>query len=204
MEISSHPAFSNSGVFSGHSFPRSIRAFVTGSAAIGGMAVLTTVGADVRVPLDPVPITLQTLFVLLAGALIGPGRGSLSQMVYVSLGAAGVPLFAGTAAGLAVLSGPTGGYLLGFVLAPLIVGRLIGDRPDFHWKLLVFAIGALTILILGTLHLALFYTGDLWTAVRVGLLPFIPGDIAKVLSAASICSAWNRLQPPPAFRRSRP
>jgi biotin transport system substrate-specific component len=125
--------------------------------------------------------------------MIGPVRGSTSQMVYLGLGAAGVPIFAGAAGGAAVLSGPTAGYLLGFVVAPLIVGRWIGTGADYRRTLIVFFAGALAILTLGVLHLAVFYTGDLAAAVRVGLLPFVPGDIIKVLAAASIYCGYRRL-----------
>ncbi len=194
MEFRRHFNSSDVGAPSGHVLPLPIRTALRGALAVDGAALLTWAGADVRVPLEPVPITLQTLFVLLAGALIGPGRGALSQVVYMSVGIAGVPLFAGAGTGMSVLSGPTGGYLLGFVIAPVIVGRWVERRADFSWRLLVFSVGALVILVLGVLHLALFYTGSFPAAVRLGLLPFIPGDIAKVFAAASIYTAYHRLR----------
>ncbi|MCH7819743.1 MAG: biotin transporter BioY, partial [Candidatus Marinimicrobia bacterium] len=87
---------------------------------VGGFALLTALGALIRIPLPftPIPITLQTFFVLLAGAMLGSKRGTLSQMVYVFAGAAGIPIFAGMSSGLALLAGPTGGFLAGFLLAP--------------------------------------------------------------------------------------
>lgn len=164
---------------------------------VGGFALLTALGAHIRIPLVPVPITLQTLFVLLSGAVIGPRYGSLSQSLYVGLGITGVPLFAGATTGLAVLSGPTGGYLLGFVLAPFIVGGLIQRRSGFVWRGLVFTIGTLVILALGVIHLTLFYTHHLGQALVVGLLPFLVGDAFKLLAATSIYGSFRLL------RRSR-
>jgi biotin transporter BioY len=89
-----------------------------------GFALLTALGAQVRIPIQPVPITLQTFFVLLGGLMLGPNLGALAQVLYVSLGAAGAPVFAGEGVGLAYLLGPTGGYLLGFAASAWLVGQL--------------------------------------------------------------------------------
>jgi biotin transport system substrate-specific component len=174
--------------------PRSCKTVFVETLGVVGLASLTLAGAHIRIPIEPVPITLQTLFVLLAGALAGSFRGFLSQTLYVTAGLLGVPLFAGAVTGLAALSGPTGGYLAGFVLAPFVVGKLIDRRAGFSWTLLVFSIGALMILALGVLHLALFYTRDVWTAIEVGLLPFAVGDAAKVFAAASIYGSYSRFR----------
>jgi len=79
---------------------------------------LTAMGALISIPLQPVPVTLQTLFLYLAGSLLGGGLGALSQTVYIMLGVIGLPVFSGGKAGLGVLMGPTGGYLVGFVAEP--------------------------------------------------------------------------------------
>jgi biotin transport system substrate-specific component len=110
------------------------------------------------------------------------------------MGIAGLPLFAGTAVGLAVLTGPTGGYLLGFLLCPLVIGRLITKNASFLWQVAVFSLGAGIILLLGTLHLAIVYTADPWTAVKLGLLPFLPGDVLKIFAAASIYRSYTHLR----------
>ncbi len=191
------------------SITRTLRATVFGPRSLGepasgvlgrhlvvvaALAALTWIGAYIRIPLEPVPITLQTLFVLLAGALAGPGRGSASQGVYVAAGLFGVPLFAGAVTGLAVVTGPTGGYLAGFVITPLIVGWLLRRRLGFGWSLFVFALGSIVTLTLGVAHLAVFFTHDLRAAVRWGLVPFLVGDAAKSFAAASIYSAYKGLR----------
>lgn len=149
-------------------------------------AGLTTVGATIEIPLKPVPITMQTLFVMLAGASIGRGWGSLSQWLYVGLGVAGLPLFAGGASGWAILGGPTGGYLIAFLIAPWVIGTMLRRSESWSWQLFSFAVGNVLILTLGVLHLTLFYTHDVLQALTVGALPFLPGAVFKIAAALSI------------------
>ena len=170
---------------------------IVGTLGAVVFAFLTAVGGHIRIPLTPVPITLQTLFVLLSGAIIGPRYGTLGQTLYLGLGTLGIPLFAGAAGGLAVISGPTGGYLLGFLVTPAIVGCLFTRRSGALWRVSVLALGSLIILTLGVIHLSLFYTHHLGHALAVGMLPFLIGDGLKVLAASSILGSYRRL------RRSR-
>jgi biotin transport system substrate-specific component len=163
-----------------------VRRGVLGAALAAAFAALTVVGANVVIPIEPVPITLQTLFVLLAGAAIGPRWGSLSQLLYVGLGLFGLPLYAGGAHGLAVLTGPTGGYLLSFLVAPLVVASMLRRSHRLGWQVLSFLTGKLVILTLGVVHLALFYTHDLAQAITVGVVPFLPGAVFKIAAAVSI------------------
>jgi biotin transport system substrate-specific component len=174
--------------------PRTDRHVAIGVLSVVLFAGLTFVGTHIRIPLYPVPITLQTLFVLLSGAVLGRRLGSLSQSVYLGLGAIGAPIFAGSLAGLGVLAGPTGGYLIGFAVAPLFVGSLIGRRTEAWWSAAVFSIGTLIILALGVLHLTLFYTHSLADSLRVGCLPFLPGDMLKVVAAVSIYRSYRGIR----------
>lgn len=156
-------------------------------------ALLTAIGALLRVPLPftPVPITLQTFFVLLAGALLGSRRGPLSQAAYLTLGAMGLPVFA---AGTAALLGPTGGYLVGFVLASLVVGWLTrGPRGrSFVQTVLAMTLGLAVIYLTGALQLAVLTKVGPREAVSMGILPFLLGDAAKLAAAAGIAVALNR------------
>ena len=161
---------------------------------IVGFTLLTTLGAQLRIPLPftPVPVTLQTLMVLLAGAMLGGVRGSLSQILYIAWGAAGIPLFAFGAAGLAVLAGPTGGYIIGFVIAAALVGRLIKSANSLWGQAAVFSAGTLAILFAGWLQLTILYThGDMGQAFLLGVLPFLPGGALKVIAATAIWRAWT-------------
>jgi len=149
---------------------------------------LTAVGAYIIIPLPPVPITLQTLFMGLAGTLLGGRLGALSQVVYLFLGILGLPVFAGGKAGLGVLFGPTGGYLIGFVAAAFVIGKLaiLKARPGFAWLCLSLAAGAVVIYVLGILQLSLVARLTPVKAMAVGVLPFLPGDGIKIVLTAMI------------------
>jgi biotin transport system substrate-specific component len=156
-----------------------------GSLVIGvtSFAMLTAIGAWVRVafPGTPVPITLQTFFVLLGGAVLG-AYGGLAQGIYVMLGLLGVPVFA---IGLGLL-GPTGGYLIGFVVAAVVVGVLVRVRKSFGWVVLSMTVGSLVIYLFGALQLGLFLPGGFRSVFVLGVLPFVPGDVIKILTASMI------------------
>jgi biotin transport system substrate-specific component len=149
---------------------------------------LTAVGAYIIIPLPPVPITLQTLFLGLAGTLLGARLGALSQVVYLLLGILGLPVFAGGKAGLGVLFGPTGGYLIGFVAAAFVIGKFaaLKTRPGFAWICLSLAVGAMVIYALGILQLSLVARLTAVKAMAVGVLPFLPGDGIKIVLTAMI------------------
>ena len=160
---------------------------------VGGFALLTALGALIRIPLPftPVPITLQTFFVLLAGAMIGSKRGTLSQAVYVAAGAAGMPIFAGMSSGIALLAGPTGGFLLGFLLAPAVVGFLIGDSSSRFRLVSALLVGTVVIFLPGNLWLWNVTGGSLMNTLTLGFFPFIPGAIIKIGLVISVVEAFK-------------
>jgi biotin transport system substrate-specific component len=152
---------------------------------------LMVAAAQLRAPLPwtPVPVTFQTFVVLLGGALLGARRGAVAQGLYVGLAASGLPVLAGSAIGLAALLGPTGGYLIGFVLAAALVGRLLGGRrATWTRTLAVMALGEIVILLAGATQLvALGFTPR--QAFLAGIAPFVLWDAVKILLAASIYRA---------------
>lgn len=158
----------------------------------GSMLIAAAAQPAVRLPFSPIPVTGQTLAVLLVGALLGSKRGSLAVLAYLAEGAAGLPVFAGGTGGAIVLLGPTGGYLPGFVLAAGLVGWLAErgwDRNVFATVLAMLA-GNIAIYVPGLLWLATF--AGMEQAVALGLAPFIVGDIAKlVLAALLLPLAWK-------------
>jgi len=162
----------------------------TACAVIGvSFFVLFTIsGAFIRLPLPftPVPVTLQTFTVLLAGAVLGRKLGISSQVLYVALGAAGLPIFANAQAGLPYFMGPTGGYLIGFALAAWTIGTILGGKKAGFLKIL-FAMfwGEVILFSLGVAWLSVVLHIGLTKAILLGLLPFIPGDIVKLLAAAA-------------------
>lgn len=149
---------------------------------------LTAGGAYISIPLPPVPITMQTLFVNLAGALLGGYLGAMSQIVYILLGVIGLPVFAGGKAGAGVLLGPTGGYLIGFVVGAYVIGKLTAIRknPGVVWLVGAMVLGISMVYMLGLTQLIVVAKLDFERAIAVGLLPPLPGDILKIIIAALI------------------
>jgi biotin transport system substrate-specific component len=146
-----------------------------------------------RLPFSPVPVTGQTLAVLLVGALMGARRAGLAVALYLSEGGLGIPVFAGGGAGPAWLFGPTGGYLLGFLPAAMLVGFLADRGWDrrVETTLLSMAAGNLVIYLGGLAWLARFVPGE--RLLAAGLLPFLPGDALKAVAAALLLPSARRL-----------
>jgi len=151
-------------------------------------ASLTAVGATLAFPLPftPVPVTLQTLAVILAGAMLGPVWGPTSQLLYLAAGISGLPVFAGGMAGPAVLLGPTGGYLIGFVPGAWLAGLLL--RPGAGWaRLGAGLLAAHAVIFVCGLSRLLAFTGmSVSTSIELGLLPFLPGAAVKAVAAAAL------------------
>jgi biotin transport system substrate-specific component len=165
--------------------------------AIGLGTVLVALSAQVVVPVSfsPVPMTLQPLAVLAVGGLLGATGGFSALILYIGLGALGLPVFAGGGAGFLHLVGPTGGYLLAFPIAAGVTGALAGREPRSPLRvLLACALGMVIIHIGGVAQLALL-GGDPALAIRVGFVPFLTGDLLKVgLAAALILVAGPKVR----------
>ena len=149
-------------------------------------AALTAAGAFVSIPIGLVPISLQNLFTLLSGMVLGSKLGTLSQLIYILLGVVGLPVFSGFRGGLGVLLGPTGGFLIGFVISTYVVGKLIEKIEDGRiWS--YFVIGLLGIIIIytcGVAQLVIITEIGLKEAVLLGIIPFLPGDFLKLITAS--------------------
>ena len=156
--------------------------------------ILVSLGAFVRIPLpfSPVPITLQTFFVLLAGLILGGGLGAASQIFYIIFGIAGFPIFAGAGFGLFYLLGPTGGYLFGFILVSFLIGHLARKIESNLGTFVIIMLGSLAILICGGTWLKILFNMSFNKAFFLGILPFIPGDIIKSILAFVV---YKRLSP---------
>ena len=175
------------------------RSIATDIAFIAAGAALTAGAAQIVIPMWPVPITGQTFAVLFVGATLGSLRGALSMLLSIGLGVAGLPVFAEGGAGLAKVLGPTGGYMIGFVLAAALVGWLA--QREWDRKVLgtigAFLAGTVVIYAVGLPWLSvalgqLGYPNDLSATLQAGLYPFIPGDILKALIAGGLLPfAWK-------------
>ena len=163
---------------------------------VGGFSVFTSLCAQVsfHIPITPFPITLQTLAVLLTGAALGSRRGPLAMLLYLAEGAAGLPVFAGGTGGFVHLIGFTGGYLWSYPFAALVTGLLCERRLDRRLLTSALAMlpGTLVIYAFGVPWLAVSLHLNLLTAFMLGMVPFIPGDLIKlVIAAALLPVAWS-------------
>lgn len=161
-------------------------------ALVFGGAALTAVAAQIQIPMWPVPMTMQTFAVLLVAAALGAKRGSLSLALYLAMGAAGLPVFAGAKSLTGVL--PTAGYLVGFVAAAALVGWMAsrGFSKSPLKVALSFTLGSVVIYGFGVTGLMLSLGLDLSAAVTAGVIPFLVGDAVKAgLAAALLPLAWK-------------
>ena len=169
-------------------------------ALVIGFALLTALAAQVSIPLSwtPVPLTGTTFAVLLAGATLGWRAGGASQLLYVALGAIGLPFYQGGESGWAYATGATGGYLVGFVLAAALVGLLAERHQDRSLLTSVPAMlaGTAVIYLFGVTWLGHVLDAGATTALEKGLLPFVIGDSLKLLAAGTLLPLAWRLVPP--------
>ena len=180
------------------------RSRVRDAIAIVGFALLTAVAAQIPIPLGftPVPLTGQTFAVLLAGGVLGSRRGGLSMLLYVALGAIGLPFYADGAGGWSVATGATAGYLVGFIVAAIVVGLMAehGQDRKLSTSIPAFLAGTMIIYTFGAGWLAydlgLPLTADAGapSAISLGVAPFLVGDVFKALLAgAMLPAAWRFL-----------
>ena len=168
-------------------------------AAVGIGALLVALSAQVVVPVpfSPVPMTLQPLAVLVVGGLLGGAAGLGALLLYIALGVAGLPVFAGGGSGVVRLLGPTGGYLLAFPIAAWATGIL--TSPVLGTNRVLAAAGALRVLLACAVGMVVIHVGgvaqlallgdDPALAFRVGFVPFLTGDLLKVGLAAMVILA---------------
>ncbi|MFW5994991.1 MAG: biotin transporter BioY [Spirochaetia bacterium] len=165
-------------------------------------AALIAAGSYISIPIpgSPVPVVLANLFVVLAGMVLGPWNGMLSAGVYLLIGTAGLPVFSAGSGGPAHLVGPTGGYLVGYLVAAMVTGLTIKAlRPDGDRKyraissgILAALAGLATVYIPGALWLANVLELSPTAAIATGVVPYIPGDILKAAAAGLVLPALIR------------
>ena len=155
-------------------------------------AALTALGAQVQIPNQPVPFTLQTFFVLLSGAFLGARNGCIAQVLYVAAGAIGLPVFSGASFGLVKLFGMTGGYLMSFPLAAALIGYLVSVRRSYLWTLVSMFLGLVVVFTCGSLYLNFVAIHNLQQALTSGFLIFSWWDILKLTAAAAIYNEFSK------------
>ena len=164
---------------------------ITGFALLTGLTALW----EIHLSFTPVPITGQTFAVLLAGATLGLRAGAASQLLYLAMGAVGLPFYAGGESGWQVLTGPTVGYLVGFVVASAVVGRMAEARADRQVRTAIpaFVVGSVVIYACGMVGLTLVAGMSVPEAFTLGVVPFLIGDALKATGAGLLLPAAWRL-----------
>lgn len=155
---------------------------------------LTAMGAFISIPIGPVPITLQTLFVILSGLILGPKLGALSQIVYIILGLVGIPIFAGFTGGLQSVMKPSFGFAIGFIFAAYVVGKIVHLEEKVSTRNIWIAslVGTVVIYLFGLPYMyyilnVIMAKGLSFVAiVKIGCLLFLPGDLAKFILASVV------------------
>jgi biotin transport system substrate-specific component len=172
--------------------PSAATSALTKAALVVFGSLLLAVSAQFKIPLYPVPVTGQTLVVMLIGMAYGPRLGGITVAAYLFEGAVGLPVFAGGATGIAILLGPTGGYLFGFLLAAVAMGYL-AERGMGHSvvsTVIAMVIGNMVVYLAGAAWLANFI--GFGKAMTLGVLPFLYGDLLKIVVAAGLMPlAWH-------------
>ena len=150
-------------------------------------AALTAIGAFMAIPIGPVPIVLQNMFVYLAGLLLGSRWGLASVGVYLLAGACGLPVFAGGLGGIGRIIGPTGGYLIGYLPTVFLIGKISKRaNPRFIFDVLAMICGSVALYACGITWLKIVTGMTIAKALAVGMIPFLIGDALKIAAAAAI------------------
>lgn len=153
-------------------------------AFIALFTALMAVFSQISIPIMPVPINLALLAIFAAGGLLSVGEAVCSVLLFLLLGAAGLPVFAGFNAGLGALAGPTGGYLIGYLPAVLCVGTFCKKQKSFWRWVSGMALGLALCYLFGTTWFVLSTQSGFWYALCACVFPFLPGDAAKIALAA--------------------
>lgn len=148
--------------------------------AIFPALIAATIG--ISIPLTGAPITLQTLFVILAGLLLGANLGLTSMILYLILGLIGIPIFAGFSSGFGIIFGPTGGFLIAFPIAAFVAGYV---RSKYNNYTIAAVAATLVVYIIGAPWMSLYLGWSVWATLTF-LTVYIPGDIIKIIAAVII------------------
>ncbi|NLZ83526.1 MAG: biotin transporter BioY [Clostridiales bacterium] len=153
-------------------------------AIIGIVAAVLSILSPITLPIGVVPISLTTFAILIAVYTLGMKKGTISVLIYILLGLVGLPVFSGFSSGPAKLLGPTGGYIIGYVFMALIAGFFIDRYFDKYYLCFIgMILGTIICYSFGTTWLAYQANMSAKTALAAGVIPFIPGDLLKIITA---------------------
>jgi biotin transport system substrate-specific component len=169
-----------------------LRTMTTAALFAALMAILSQIA--VPLPFTPVPVTLQSLAVFLTGVILGSKRGAMAIVVYTLMGLVGLPVFAQGEAGLGVLLGPKGGYIFGFILAAFIIGRIVEKTKELSYlkTLGSMVVGLIIFYATGWVQIKFVLDLSFKEAFFIGVAPFLPFDLIKIVCGAYIGSAVRK------------
>lgn len=159
------------------------------------LAILMALAAQLTIPMKPVPTTLQSMIVVLSGAMLGSKKGFYAQIAYLTMGVVGLPVFAMSpdlAPGFARLFGPTGGYLLAFPVAAYLTGLIIERKSDYLTTVITFFAAHAVILLSGALYLDLFINAGFVKTLELGVVVFSLSTVVKVFAASLIFKSFKK------------
>lgn len=154
-------------------------------------AALTGILSLISIPTQPVPVNLAMFAVLLAGGMLGKKYGTLSIVVYILLGIVGIPVFAGFRAGVAVIAGPTGGYVLGYTVTAFVTGMVCEKTRKLRYTIPFMTLAVALCYAVGTIWYCVGYKVDFISAFMVCVLPFIVGDLFKIIIASVVIKKYK-------------
>lgn len=150
-------------------------------------AALTAICSQIQIPLPQIPINLALFSVCIAGAVLGAAYGALSMIVYVLLGAVGVPVFAGFKGGFAAITGSTGGYIVGYIVCAWVTGIIVKNTKGKIYQIaLAMVVGVALCYVLGTIWFMILSGNPLKVSLGFCVFPFLPGDAIKIILASTI------------------
>lgn len=160
---------------------------VHGMVFMAIFAAIICIAAPVSVQIGPIPITLATFAIYLAGAMLGGRRGMIAVIVYIMLGAVGLPVFSNFNGGFTALLGPTGGYIIGYIPLVLLTGIFSDMNSKKHWTMIIgMLLGTVALYTFGTAWFMIMTSSSLGRALALCALPFVPGDALKIACVSAI------------------
>lgn len=154
-------------------------------------AAIISVASQISVPVQPIPINAGMFAVLLCGGMLGKKYGTISVVVYILLGIIGAPVFAGFRGGLGVLAGPTGGYILGYIIIAFVTGAVCEWTKKLKYIVPFMMLAVVLCYLVGTLWFCITTGNGFISALSMCVIPFIPWDIIKVILASTIIKKYK-------------
>ena len=159
---------------------------------VGVFVAIISICAWISIPMVPIPITLQTLGVFITASILGAKLGTVSIIIYILLGAVGLPVFSNFTGGFGILLSPTGGFIIGFIFTALTIGIITSFKNSILTNTLAMLLGLLLCYLFGTVWYCIYANVDFITAVLVCVVPFLFGDAIKIIVASILVTKLKK------------